>query len=571
MVNPNRTKRISEESLNKILDDVRAKLREGYSSRAHARLTEVLNEYKLSSDFEALFKAYLSYSLETMGRYEEAFETIDDYDNEELLTELLPENQVRVINQLAIALNNVNESPKAITLLKYTLEKTETEGLTFQTAPTLIAMARVYRRLNEFPLARENAKKALDIFREQGDWLGMADAYHTIAMTHYQQNDATKALENFDLAIKIVGDRTAPFLLGKLYSDMSGAYYVLRKPHDGIDCLEKSIEFFSKTEHKVQTVAAYNNLGMNQMMLGNWESANENMRQALEIAREVNHAHVAGILDSLAELHLLKGDLDEAVELVRESISIARDKKKEWYEIQAQRTLSRCYLAKEQYQAALEESTQAIKKCEEIGESQFATMSALVLAEAQLRLGYLAEFRNTIDQIEISDPSADFLVLGEIQRLKGLDAMQSKDSDLAIHHFSRALTIFESSEDIYNIATSNLFLGEAYVAVDRKKAVRALVKASEVFRKLGVEKLFEKAESLIDQAESVVDHASGENTARSQLLMQRLAEATASRELLFRELLSILRSESKGRKILIAEEKRSGQTVPGYCTRLFST
>ena len=562
MVNPNRTKRISDESLDKILEDVRQKLREGYSSKAKERLTDTLENYKISSDYEALFDALLSYSLETMGRYDEAFAVIDKYDNEKLLEKLEPENQVRVLNQLAIALNNTNEQPKAIALLNFSLEKAEQEKLVSQIGPTAIAMARVYRRLNEFPVAREHAKKALDIFRERGDWRGMADAYHTIAMTHYQQNDATKALENFDLAIKIVGERTAPFLLGKLYSDMSGAYYVLRKPHDGISCLEKSIEFFSKTEHKVQTVAAYNNLGMNQMILGSWESAGENMMQALKIAKEVDHAHIAGILDSLAELNLLRGETEEAIKLVEEGISIARSRKKEWYEIQAMRTLARCYVANGRLDDAISESIDAIEMCETMGESQFAAMTRLVLAEAQLKLEQFSDFDDTIDEIEESDPSADFFVLGEIQRLKGIRAAKSGNKEQAIHHFSRSLTIFESSEDIYNVALANLNIGEAYINVDKKKATRALVKASEVFRKLGIARLHERSEELIDLAERTIEHAPGESSARSQLLMQRLAEATASRELLFRELVAILQGESKARRIMIAEENDQGRLFP---------
>ena len=94
-----------------------------------------------------------------------------------------------------------------------------------------------------------------------------------IATTYHQEGNSEKSLEYFQLAIKIIGSRSAPFLLGKIYSDMSGAYWFLRRPQEGIACLEKSIKFFEQTEHKIQSIAAYNNLGINLMLLGEWTRA----------------------------------------------------------------------------------------------------------------------------------------------------------------------------------------------------------------------------------------------------------------------------------------------------------
>ncbi len=64
-----------------------------------------------------------------------------------------------------------------------------------------IALARVYRKLNEFPISRDHAEKALNYYRENGAWRGMAEAYHMIAMTHHQAGASEKAIEYFELAI----------------------------------------------------------------------------------------------------------------------------------------------------------------------------------------------------------------------------------------------------------------------------------------------------------------------------------------------------------------------------------
>src|ERR1043165_6536053 len=140
----------------------------------------------------------------------------------------------------------------------------------------------------------------------------MAEAYREIAKSLHQEGNSEKALEYFDLGIKIIGDNSAPFMLGKLYTDMSGAYWFLRRPEEGIDCLEKSIAFFDQTEHVLNCIIAYNNLGINLTLIGEWQRAEQMIRRALEVARGQESAHTSGVYDSLGELMLLRGKTDEA-------------------------------------------------------------------------------------------------------------------------------------------------------------------------------------------------------------------------------------------------------------------
>jgi tetratricopeptide (TPR) repeat protein len=125
---------------------------------------------------------------------------------------------------------------------------------------------------------------------------------------------------------------------------MSGAYWFLRRPQDGIACLEKSIEFFEQTEHKVQATAAYNNLRLASDYARRMDESRSRLPIALyELATEANHVHVAGILDSLGELKMLRGEFAEAQELLERSVALAEERKKEWYVIQSLRNLARCF------------------------------------------------------------------------------------------------------------------------------------------------------------------------------------------------------------------------------------
>ena len=559
---------ISEDQLNEVFASVGQKLREGLSSEAERILNETIQSYSHTDDGLANLKRLLAFTLETVGRYKESLAVLKPYEDEEVLTRLNTESQVRVTTQLAISYNNLGDAPKAVTLLKHTLEEAEGNELRHLSGSIDIALARVYRKLNECPICRDYANNALNYFREGGNWLGMAEAYREIALSYHQEGNSEKSLEYFDLGIQIIGDRSAPFMLGKLYTDMSGAYWFLRRPKDGIACLEKSIEFFDRTEHVLNSVIAYNNLGINLMLIGEWKKAEEMIRQALDLAEQSNHVHIAGILDSLGELKIMRGELAEAQKLLERAVALARERKREWYEVQALRNLARCHLTQGLLEKAAEIARGTIELSARIGEKHHANMAGLVLAESYLRQGRLGECENTLQVIEERGPNTDFFVLGNIQRIRGLAALEEKDNELAVHHFNRSLTIFEAAADLYHTAKVNYLIGANLPPEQKERAVRHLNRAGEIFKGLGAQKYIDAVDEASerlkssDAAKAATEPRRRSNSVVSQLLMVRLAEATASRELLFRELMAVLRQESRAKKIIIAELNGKRELFP---------
>ena len=556
---------ISSDALTDIFLQIGQYLREGLSSKAEKVITDTIATYRHTPDNLANLKRLQAFTLETVGRYKESLDALRPYEDEDNRSQLGKETQVRVTTQLAISYNNLGDHPRAVTILKETLEVAKVNELNHLLGPIDIGLSRVYRKLNECAICRGYAEKALDYFREIGDWLGMAEAYREIALSYHQEGNSEKSLEYFDLGIQIIGDRSAPFMLGKLYTDMSGAYWFLRRPKDGIECLEKSIGFFDKTEHVLNSIIAYNNLGINLILTGEWPRAEAIIKRALDLAIDKNHVHIAGILDSLGELKILHGYLDDAETFLEQAVRLARERKREWYEAQAMRNLARCYLAQGSIEKAKATAQETIKLCHEIGDKHYTNMAGLVLAESCLLSGSATECENALASIEESDPTSDFYVLGSIQRIRGLAALEEGNDELAIHHFNRSLTIFEAAEDVYHTAVANLLVGENLPNEHAGRARKHLVKASEIFHKLGVAAFLERANQKLEQLK---DLNSGEMraaphpaSAASQLLMVRLAEATASRELLFRELVAVLQQESEAKRIIIVEPNDNKKLV----------
>jgi tetratricopeptide (TPR) repeat protein len=162
--------------LNEIFLTVGRNLREGLSSVAEGTLRSAIEGYIHSDDDLANLKRLLSFTLETVGRYKESLDAIKHYESEDIVSRLGVETQVRVVTQLAIAYNNLGDHPKAVTLLKETLEKARSNELHHLIGSIDIGLARVYRKLNECPICRDYAESALVKLREQGNWLGMAES-----------------------------------------------------------------------------------------------------------------------------------------------------------------------------------------------------------------------------------------------------------------------------------------------------------------------------------------------------------------------------------------------------------
>lgn len=571
---PDRLPSMPAEMLNQIFARTGQELRNGNSGQAARLLTETLENYALTPDDFANLKRLLSFTLETQGKYKESLEVLQPFEDEENLRQLRVETQIRVTTQLATAYNNLTDQPKAVTLLKENLNRARENELENLSGTIKCALARVYRKLNEMPLCRDYAEKSLNYFRANGDWLGMAEAYREIALTYHHEGNGERSLEFFEHGIKIIGGNSAPFMLGKLYTDMSGVYWFLRRPHDGIECLEKSIGFFERTDHVLNSVIAYNNLGINLTLIGNWRKAETVIGRALDLATKQNHVHVAGILDSLGELKILRGELNEAQVILERAIKFAQERKREWYSVQAMRNLARCFLAQGKFKKAISMARDTIELSSSIGDKHFANMAGLVLAEAYLGENGLDECENSLKVIERSDPEEDFFVLGSIQRIRGLAAARKKDTELTVHHFNRSLTIFEAAEDAYNTALAHLLVGTHLEATRADRARSHLSKASEMFRKLEVASLADEAATELQKLKAAPPKTKSAGAAAptasvSHLVTVRLAEATASRELLLRELIAVLQQESMAKRIIIAESDEQKRLYP-FITHGFS-
>ncbi|HEV7903643.1 MAG TPA: tetratricopeptide repeat protein, partial [Pyrinomonadaceae bacterium] len=559
----NRTQ-TARQSLERELEEVRLLLDQGLTSEVLQRTASLMRASRQDASLLARARCLLSAALEMQGRYRESLEAVQMYEQAEERAKCDPVTSIYLDVQLGLAYNYTGDHPKAIALLNGALREATAHGGGAQVGSVYVALARVYRSINEYTIARDHAQKALEHFRGTGDWRGLAEANFAIALAELFEGNYEPALNNLQQSLKLIGDHPAPYLLGKLYTNMAGVCWFLKRPHDGIKYLETAISYYERTEHKANAADGYNNLGIHLVLVGEWDRAQGALERALALASETDkRGEQTMILDSLGELLMLRGELEEAGKYLERAVELSQLHGNKWYAGQALRTLGRCHLASDEPERALADGLHALEYAEQIGDRHAVCDSRLLLGETHLRLGDLSQCAEQLNLVlsETADSSADLAVSGEAQRLQGLLSLAQDNALPAAQHFGRSVSIYEMLGDRYRSARARYDLGRAYADAQPERAHECLTHAAETFRELGARLDIERTEDALGALERNRSRSDDAVAAAPQqrfddlthLILMRLTDAVASRELLLRELAAVVYQETGVRQVLIAE------------------
>ena len=131
--------------------------------------------------------------------------------------------------------------------------------------------------------------------------------------------------------------------------------------------------------------------------------------------------------------------------------------------------------------------------------------------------------------------------------------MARDDAAAAAQHFGSSVSIFDMLGDRYRAARAHLELGRAYASILPDRAGEHLSRALNTFRELGAKLDLSRAEEELRDLARATPERIQEQSALTQLLTLRLAEAVASRELLLRELAAVMRQETGAQRVIITE------------------
>jgi len=544
----------SSASLKNDLQEISLLLDKGLSVEARSRIAKVISTPRIAPDDLAEARLALSIALEMHGDYRMSLQAVAMYEADDARADLKPDLGLKLRIQVSLAYDYCGDHPKAIGMLKAALRDLPDE---YSAGMVYAALARAYRRISEPSIARDYSQQALDLYRKSGDWRGLAEAYFGIALSDHGEGQHEPALEKFEQALKLIGDHPATFLLGKIYSNMAGVCFHLKRPQEGISYLEKAVDYYEHSDHQMMAAIAYNNLGINLTLVGQWDRAQEVLQHSLDLIVQVNEEDekVPMALDSLGELCMLRGDLDEAKSYLERAVALSNRHTNKWYECQTLRTLARCHLIIGDHSEALAGAQHALELAEHIGDTHSIRESQLLLAESYLNKGDVETCAAKVNELsdQTSDSPTAIGLTGGGYRLQGLLALAKSDAAAATQHFGRCVSIFELLGDRYRTGRAHLDLGRAYMLAQSELAAEHLTRAVNVFRELGARRDLEFAEAALTEHDQTPPQQERRREAAIQLITLRLAEAVASRALLLRELAAVIRQETSAKRVMVLE------------------
>jgi tetratricopeptide (TPR) repeat protein len=229
-------------------------------------------------------------------------------------------------------------------------------------------------------------------------------------------------------------------------------YHSKKPPNSGgpesiEDLLKKSYTSLDAARHdgdKAAEAWALFEIASARMRQGNTDQAITHFLQAQDIAEKVDDRwKQMFILHSLGFALATAGRRDEAVEILRQGVSVCRDLRKWDMEISMRRQLGATLIQSNQMDEALEQHLVVAKLAKATGDVAVEADSLLTCAQCYRTLGDAEAEERYLKRARRRAPRLEDIANGDIAVRLGAIYGQSGDVDTAKRHFRRALDLFE--------------------------------------------------------------------------------------------------------------------------------
>src|SRR5215216_996320 len=541
-----------------------------------------------SSQEDARIRCLLSEALEKRGLHREHLEVVAKYEKLSEFTRLPEHCQMLVLIRLGWGYSFNNDLPRAIALFNQALQIARRLEDHAGLGACFFGLGRAYRNYSEIRIARDHYISALEHYRQTGDWRKLAESHLFIGYIYAYEGDFRNALQSLKQALTIIGDREEHDLLGRAHMYLAITHDNIGSTNKALNSWEQCIEHFRAIGNASHLSINQNNLAEKLVWLGEWPRAEQLLKQAIDELKDSSSiAQYGCAMDTLGQLYLAQGKLEEAETALRESLRLVQTLKNgEWAEISTQITIGRCFLTKGEPDAAKNPFRRAVDICQRTGDLRFASDARLWLAEALLETGDLEEAREITEGVRAymrENPS--MLSWGLMMRM--VAKIEAADGHIAaaIQSLGQSTSIYSLRGNIYACAINRLILARLLERQGSiQSAIREIEQALETFTRLGAKTDEQNTRDYLYTLEAIqmspetslpkyemanlnmpVSHARLEEADRLNpltldlassvdgFMAQRLVQAAVSRDLMLYELVSILQERSGSTGTLVAE------------------
>ncbi|PYT04490.1 MAG: hypothetical protein DMF60_15185 [Acidobacteria bacterium] len=528
-----------------------------------------LADERNSPEDEAVTRSLLSKALEELSKYEEAHNVIGKYDDPRMVTSLSPRTRARVRLRLGWVNSFLRNHPKAIAGLNEAKRLFLELGDDLGMSEAHYGLGRTYIEINEFRIARDHLVAAASVQKTALDRELLAQIYTRLGTVDFYEGVFASSKDNYLKALELAEGSANPNLIGVVLVGLGTT--VIHGPameaKDAIRYLERGIEYLEKGGHKDFLAGAYNSLGDTLRRSGLWQEAIITLNKAIDIGQRYEKpGHEATARITLAEIFCDRGQFSEAEEHLKRSLELLKGSGDKWLESNAQRVIAVVYRGTGRIDLALKTLRETMQFSTSIGDLHGVNLAMVALAEFHISQGGLEQAREYLElaQGRLKE-EMNLPVSGLIQRLTGqLEAASGRLAE-AKQHIAQSVSIFTTTEIPFELARSHHSMGLLLAkAHDPKGAESNLIQAKAIFERLGAEldlDLTRKALAADAKSEDL-SQSWRVSPPNDVLLMQRLIEASASRELLVQELAAVIYENLAVGAVVICRVLPNGKEEP---------
>ncbi|MFP5260324.1 MAG: sigma 54-interacting transcriptional regulator [Blastocatellia bacterium] len=526
-----------------------------------------LAAHPLSQEEEAKIRSLLSKALEELSKYEDAFKAVEKYEDARLISSFSARTRARLRLRLGWVYSFLSNHAKAIASLNEARRLFLELGDDLGMSEAHYALGRTYIEINEFRIARDHLLAAASNQKTALDRELLAQIHRRLGTVDFSEGAFSSSKEHYLKALELAEGSTNTNLIGGILLDIGTTLFGPGENQEAINYMERGIAYLEKGGHKDYLAQAHNNLGDILKFSGQWEEAIKNLNKAIDVAERYskpNHEATARI--TLAEILCARGQYPESEEHIKKSLELIEGSGDKWLESNALRTLAAVHRGAGRIDAALKTLRQTMQLSTSIGDLHGVTLAMVGLAEFHLSQGGHDQAREYLELAQGRLKEEMYLpVSGLIQRLTG--QLESADGRLAEarQHIAQSVSVFMTTEIPYELAKSYFEMGVLLKkARDLKGAESNLLQAKAIFEKLGAEPDIDQARKALSSVTQGEDGAQALRVAppNDVLLMQRLIEASKSRELLVQELAAVIYENFSVGCVIICRVEDSGRVEP---------
>ncbi len=179
------------------------------------------------------------------------------------------------------------------------------------------------------------AQLVIDLSEKEHLYNALYDAWMMIGLHAYGRTDYDSALHCFDKALlatdKMVGNKRYTQIdldnnFSRLYGTLGNLYNIQGKLHLALDYYQKALPIFKRNGWKESECLLYYNVGELYLELANYEAAEENYRDAMEVGSETGDSLMVAMPQyGLAMTALNAGEYEKALENAQRGFAYYKD------------------------------------------------------------------------------------------------------------------------------------------------------------------------------------------------------------------------------------------------------